>query len=79
MLLAKKRLSKRENAFFIGRCCFFHWRIGTLDRKKFEHMAQTHATFDLCDLNKGDASGDFRMLPSLFLTFGGRKSFFGID
>jgi regulator of ribonuclease activity A len=78
MLLAKKRLSKRENAFFIGRCCFFHWRIGTQDQKEFQRMAQTYATSDLCDLHKGDDSGNFRVLPPVFLPFGGRKSYFGI-
>lgn len=34
-------------------------------------------TCDLCDANKGDASGGFRVLPPVFRAFGGRAAFAG--
>lgn len=36
------------------------------------------ATCDLCDANKTDASGDFRVLPPVFKTFGGVQKFSGL-
>lgn len=35
------------------------------------------ATCDLCDLHKGDTSGDFRVLPPVFSSFGGLRKFSG--
>jgi regulator of ribonuclease activity A len=35
------------------------------------------ATCDLCDAHKGDSSGAFRVLPPVFLDFGGRTVFHG--
>jgi regulator of ribonuclease activity A len=35
------------------------------------------ATCDLCDAHKGDRSGDFRVLPPVWRSFGGRAAFAG--
>ena len=35
------------------------------------------STCDLCDLHKTDTSGDFRVLPPVFRSFGGRLKFAG--
>ena len=35
------------------------------------------ATCDLCDAHKADTSGDFRVLPPVFRSFGGRPKFAG--
>ena len=35
------------------------------------------ATCDLCDAHKADTSGDFRVLPPVFRSFGGRLKFSG--
>ena len=35
------------------------------------------ATCDLCDAQKADTSGDFRVLPPVFRSFGGRRKFAG--
>ena len=35
------------------------------------------ATCDLCDAHKADTSGDFRVLPPVFRSFGGRLKFAG--
>jgi regulator of ribonuclease activity A len=35
------------------------------------------ATCDLCDAHKSDRSGDFRVLPPVWRTFGGRAAFAG--
>ena len=35
------------------------------------------ATCDLCDAHKADTSGDFRVLPPVFRSFGGRLKFCG--
>lgn len=35
------------------------------------------STCDLCDLHKNDSSGDFRVLPPLFLSYGGVAKFAG--
>ena len=35
------------------------------------------ATCDLCDVHKGDSTGDFRVLPPVFRDFGGVKKFAG--
>ena len=40
-------------------------------------MAITFATCDLCDVHKGDSTGDFRVLPPVFRDFGGVKKFAG--
>jgi regulator of ribonuclease activity A len=40
-------------------------------------MAIAFATCDLCDVHKGDSSGDFRILPPVFRDFGGVKKFAG--
>ncbi len=34
-------------------------------------------TCDLCDAHKGDASGNFRVLPPVFVAYGGRPAFAG--
>jgi regulator of ribonuclease activity A len=77
MLLEKKRLIQRENAFFIGKCCFFHWRMGLFGKKEYLAMANAFATCDLCDVHKGDSTGDFRVFPPVFRDFGGVKKFAG--
>ena len=38
---------------------------------------QVISTCDLCDVHKADQSGDFRVLPPVFLSFGGGESFAG--
>jgi regulator of ribonuclease activity A len=40
-------------------------------------MTTTHATSDLCDTYKGDTSGNFRVLPPVFTSYGGVKRFCG--
>ena len=35
------------------------------------------STCDLCDVHKGDTSGDFRVLPPVFKSFGGLPGFAG--
>ena len=40
-------------------------------------MAIEFATCDLCDLHKGDFTGDFRVLPPVFRDFGAVKKFAG--
>jgi regulator of ribonuclease activity A len=35
------------------------------------------ATCDLCDLHKGDTSGNFRVLPPVFRSYGGLQKFSG--
>ena len=40
-------------------------------------MATAFATCDLCDVHKGDSSGDFRVLPPVFHDFGAVKKFAG--
>jgi regulator of ribonuclease activity A len=77
MLLAKKRVSKRENTFFTGECCFFHWRIGLLAKKEDHCMPKDFATCDLCDAHKADFTGDFRVLPPSFKDFGQVTKFSG--
>ncbi len=37
----------------------------------------TFATCDLCDVHKGDKSGEFRVLPPVFRDFGARHKFCG--
>lgn len=41
-------------------------------------MSAILPTCDLCDLNKGDTSGAFRVLPPVFRSFGGRRDFAGL-
>ena len=40
-------------------------------------LPPTFATCDLCDAHKADTSGDFRVLPPVFRSFGGRLKFAG--
>ena len=40
-------------------------------------MSQSFATCDFCDVHKGDATGDFRVLPPVFRDFGQLKKFCG--
>ena len=40
-------------------------------------MTTTYATSDLCDVHKSDASGNFRVLPPVFPSFGAHKGFSG--
>ena len=40
-------------------------------------MAIAFATCDLCDVHKGDSTGDFRVLPPVFQDFGAVKKFAG--
>ena len=40
-------------------------------------MSQTPATCDLCDTHKNDTSGDFRVLPPVWRSFGGVPRFSG--
>ena len=40
-------------------------------------LPPTFATCDLCDAHKADTSGDFRVLPPVFRSFGGRPKFAG--
>ena len=40
-------------------------------------MAIAFATCDLCDVHKGDSTGDFRVLPPVFRDFGAVKKFAG--
>ena len=40
-------------------------------------LPPTFATCDLCDAHKADTSGNFRMLPPVFRSFGGRLKFAG--
>lgn len=40
-------------------------------------MTTHFATCDLCDVHKGDTSGNFRVLPPVFSDYGGVKRFFG--
>lgn len=40
-------------------------------------MSQPFATCDLCDVHKGDTTGDFRVLPPVFRDFGQLKKFSG--
>ena len=40
-------------------------------------MAIAFATCDLCDVHKGDSTGDFRVLPPVFRDFGGVQKFAG--
>lgn len=39
--------------------------------------APVWTTCDLCDVHKGDGSGQFRVLPPLFRDYGGQPRFFG--
>ena len=41
-------------------------------------LPPTFATCDLCDAHKSDSSGDFRVLPPVFRSFGGRPKFAGL-
>ena len=41
-------------------------------------MSSNLVTGDLCDLNKGDADGRFRVLPPVFRDHGGRTRFAGL-
>jgi regulator of ribonuclease activity A len=77
MLLEKKVHIQRENHFFIGKCCFFHWRITLFGKKERCTMANDFATCDLCDVHKGDVTGEFRVLAPVFRDFGGIKKFAG--
>jgi regulator of ribonuclease activity A len=77
MLLEKKAHIQRENHFFIGKCCFFHWRIAYFGKKERCTMAIDFATCDLCDDHKGDSSGEFRVLSPVFRDFGQVKKFSG--
>jgi regulator of ribonuclease activity A len=77
MLLEKKRLIQRVNAFFIGKCCFFHWRIGLFNEKERRAMVIEFASCDLCDVHKNDSTGNFRVLPPVFRDFGQVKKFAG--
>lgn len=45
--------------------------------KMTQALIQTHATCDLCDAHKNDISGDFRVLPPVFRSFGGVQKFSG--
>ncbi len=38
---------------------------------------KTISTCDLCDAHKGDTSANFRVLPPVFRSFGGRAAFYG--
>ena len=40
-------------------------------------MPTSFSTCDLCDAHKGDTSGVFRVLPPVFSSFGGLRSFCG--
>ncbi|MCY7307249.1 MAG: ribonuclease E activity regulator RraA [Rhodoferax sp.] len=40
-------------------------------------MPTSFSTCDLCDAHKGDTSGAFRVLPPVFFSFGGLRSFCG--
>ena len=40
-------------------------------------LPPTFTTCDLCDAHKADTSGDFRVLPPVFRSFGGRLKFAG--
>ena len=40
-------------------------------------MTTTYATSDLCDVHKGDASGNFRVLPPVFTSYGAHSRFSG--
>ena len=40
-------------------------------------MPTTYATSDLCDVHKADASGNFRVLPPVFSSFGALRRFSG--
>lgn len=40
-------------------------------------MTKPFATCDLCDEHKNDISGNFRVLPPVFRSFGGTRSFSG--
>lgn len=40
-------------------------------------MSLEFATCDLCDAHKNDSDGAFRVLPPVFLDFGGRRRFAG--
>lgn len=40
-------------------------------------MTIVFATCDLCDVHKGDSTGDFRVLPPVFRDFGAVKKFAG--
>lgn len=42
-----------------------------------ESMSQDFSTCDLCDAHKNDSEGDFRVLPPVFASFGGRARFAG--
>jgi regulator of ribonuclease activity A len=77
MLLEKNRLNQWENGFFIGKCCFFHWRMGLFGKKECLAMAIAFATCDLCDDHKGDSTGNFRVFPPVFRDFGAIKKFAG--
>ncbi len=77
MLLEKNHHSKREIMFFIGKCCFFHWRIRPVIKKESFAMVNPFATCDLCDAHKGDTSGSFRVLAPVFRDFGSVKAFAG--
>jgi regulator of ribonuclease activity A len=77
MLLEKKVLIQRENHFFIGKCCFFHWRMRIFGKKERCTMAIEFATCDLCDAHKHDFTGEFRVLPPVFRDFGQVKKFSG--
>jgi regulator of ribonuclease activity A len=46
-------------------------------QKESSVMTSQFATCDLCDLHKGDTTGDFRVLPPVFRDFGAVKVFAG--
>ncbi len=41
-------------------------------------MSPCLVTGDLCDAHKGDTDGAFRVLPPVFLDYGGRRAFAGL-
>lgn len=42
-----------------------------------QNLPASFATCDLCDLHKGDTSGNFRVLPPVLRSFGGLQKFSG--
>jgi len=51
--------------------------MGVFQKKELPVMSVAFATCDLCDSHKGDSSGNFRVLPPVFLDYGAVRKFCG--
>jgi regulator of ribonuclease activity A len=78
MLLGKMCVSKVKITFFTGNRCFFHWRMELFISLRGFGMNVDFASCDLCDAQKNNSSGEFRVLPPVFKDYGLKKKFAGV-